>query len=475
MRQMNPRLDLTRIRAEVVGLDQPVPTLGGEPRPYISLDNASSTPTLRPIMAKVDEFLGHYSNVHRGTGFKSQLASWAFDEARLTVTRFVHADPEEDVVIFTRNTTEALNKLARLYPFERDRIVLTTLMEHHSNDLPWRRHARTVPVGLNSDGSLDLDDLERKLAEHRGRVALVAVSGASNVTGWVNPIHAIARLAHAAGAKVAVDAAQLVAHRPVDMKAAADPEHLDFIAFGGHKMYAPYGVGALVGSRRVLSRPEPDLVGGGVVHLVTADSVLWNDLPVREEAGTPAVVGAVALAAAMRLLENLGWDAIRAHEERLAVRMLTRLREAPGLTIYGSADPARIGDRLSVVAFNLAGLRHSLVAAILACEGGIGVRCGLFCAHPYLLSLLSIDPAAARRIGEAMVAGDLSSVPGAVRASVGIYNNEDDVDALGDWLEAISQGRCAGRYRLVPATGGYVPEGGGPLADFGRYFSLDPV
>lgn len=458
----------------VVGLDRPVPTLCGELRPYVSLDNASSTPTLRPIMARVDEFLGHYSNVHRGAGFKSQLASWAYDESRRIVARFVGADPQEDVVIFTRNTTEALNKLARLYPFERDSVVLTTLMEHHSNDLPWRRHARTVPIGLLPDGSLDLDDMQRKLAEYRGRVALVAVSGASNVTGWVNPIHEIARLAHSAGARIVVDAAQLVAHRPIDMKPASDPEHIDFIAFAGHKMYAPYGVGALVGSRKVLNRSEPDLVGGGVVHLVTTDSVTWNDLPAREEAGTPAIIGAVALAAAMRFLETVGWDAIRQHEEKLAVLMLSRLKKVPGLTIYGSADPARIADRLSVFAFNLPGLRHSLVATILACEGGIAVRCGLFCCHPYMLSLLGIAPDAARELGLEMASGNYQNLPGAVRASIGIYNNEADITALGDWLESISAGRYSGRYRLVPASGGYAPEHGTSFGDLGRYFSFDP-
>uniref|UniRef100_A0A7C4GFJ4 Aminotransferase class V-fold PLP-dependent enzyme n=1 Tax=candidate division WOR-3 bacterium TaxID=2052148 RepID=A0A7C4GFJ4_UNCW3 len=462
-------------RELVVGLDRPVPTLCGQPKPYVSLDNASSTPTLKPIMAKVDEFLGHYSNVHRGAGFKSQLASWAFDESRRIIARFVGADPTEDVVVFTRNTTEALNKLARLYPFEPDSVILTTLMEHHSNDLPWRRRGRTVPVGLTPDGALDMDDLRRKLDEYRGRVAMVAVSGASNVTGWVNPIHEIAQLAHAAGARIAVDAAQLVAHRPIDMKPADDPGHLDFVAFAGHKMYAPYGVGALVGSRRVLAQAEPDLVGGGVVHLVTTEAAIWNDLPAREEAGTPAVAGAVALAAAARLLEKTGWDAIREHEENLARRLLARLLKLPGIAIYGCADETRVGDRLSVFAFNLAGLRHSLVATILACEGGIAVRCGMFCAHPYMLSLLGIEPAAARRLGAEMAAGDYRNLPGAVRASIGIYNNEADIDALGDWLETISAGRHSGRYRLVPATGGYVPEQGERFENLGRYFSLDPL
>ncbi|MEO0080628.1 MAG: aminotransferase class V-fold PLP-dependent enzyme [candidate division WOR-3 bacterium] len=449
----------------VVGQDRPVPTLNGERR-FVNLDNASSTPTLQPILTKVCDFLVHYSNVHRGTGFRSRLASWAFEEARTIIGRFVNADPEHDVVIFTRNTTEALNKLARLYPFRTGGIVLTTLMEHHSNDLPWRRRCRTVPIETRPDGALDLDHLTQLLAEFRGRVELVAVTGASNVTGFVNPIHEIARLAHEAGARVVVDAAQLAAHRPIDMKKHTDPEHIDFLAFSGHKMYAPFGVGVLVGDRRLLGQVEPDLVGGGVVHLVTSDKVFWNELPGREEAGTPAVVGAVALAAACRLLEKAGWDRIRKHEGRLAHRMVDCLNKTPGMRIYGATAAQRLEDRLPVFAFNINGWRHSLVAAILGCEGAIAVRCGLFCAHPYMLRLLDLDPPTVRKLSQELCTGNYSNLPGAVRASIGIYNTDEDIDALGEWLQIITAQRYQGRYRLIPSTGGYAPE---PTA-FGDYW-----
>ncbi|MFO7676754.1 MAG: aminotransferase class V-fold PLP-dependent enzyme [bacterium] len=467
---------LRRIRAlrqELVGLDVEVPVLGGGLRRYVTLDSASSTPTFRPVLEKVDEFLRYYSNVHRGEGYKSQFASWAFEEARGIVARFVGADPDHDTVIFTRNTTESINKLARIYPFHKDPVVLTTLMEHHSNDLPWRRRAEVVHAGLRPDGSLDLDDFRARLARCRGRLDLVAVTGASNVTGWVNDIHLLARLAHEVGAKIVVDAAQLGPHRPVAMKPAGDPEHLDFVAFSGHKLYAPYGVGALVGDRAALLAAEPDNVGGGTVDIVTTDSASWRDLPEREEAGTPDIVGAVALAAAIRLIESLGWPAIIAHEERLTRRLLERLAAVPGLRIHGKTLAPDISDRLGVVAFNLGDLPHALVAAILSYEGGIGVRNGCFCAHPYVLCLLGVSEGEAEAVRREIIGRDRSRVPGAVRASIGLQSDESDVDALCDCLEMIAEDRHAGRYELCCETGAWRPAGE-PCFRFADRFSFDP-
>lgn len=464
---------LKRLRAELVGLDTPVPTLSGGLKPYVNLDNAASTPTFKPIMEKVDEFLGYYANVHRGTGFKSQIASWVYDEARRTVARFVNADLAVKTVIFTKNTTESINKLARLYPFRPDGVVLTSMMEHHSNDLPWRRRAKTVHVGLKRDGSLDMDDLRRKLAEHRGKVDIVSITGASNVSGWINPIHEIARLAHEAGAKVVIDAAQLAPHRPIDMKSPDDPEHIDYLAFSAHKMYAPYGVGALVGEKLPLLDAEPESVGGGVVDIVTVENAYWRDLPEREEAGTPDVVGVVALAAAIRMIEAIGWEPILAHEERLTRYMLQRLAKVPGIVVYGKNDGYDVGGRLGVVSFNIGDLHHALVSAVLSYEGGIGVRSGCFCAHPYMLCLLQVDEVQAHKVRDEIIGRDRSHVPGAVRASVGIYNNESDIDALGECLEAIAAGRYTGKYEMCKETGNYVPVGK-DCFEFEHHFSLTP-
>jgi selenocysteine lyase/cysteine desulfurase len=464
---------LRRLRAELVGIDTRVLTLSGEMRRYVNLDNAASTPVLRPVMAKVDEFLEYYANVHRGQGYKSVVSSRAYDEAREIVARFVKADPCRQTVIFTRNTTESTNKLARIFPFRPGNVVLTTMMEHHSNDLPWRRRSRVIHIGLRDDGSLDLDDYRRKLAEHRGHIDLVAVTGASNVSGWLNPTGLLARLAHETGARFALDAAQLAAHRPIDMRPFDHPEHINFLSISGHKMYAPYGTGALVADRDVLENSEPDLVGGGMVDMVALDDAWWRELPEREEAGTPDIVGAVALAAAIRLLEAVGWDAIIEHEERLSRYMLEKLRSTPGTIIYGQSDPSDVRGRLGAFSFNLQGMQHSLVGAILSYEGGIAVRCGCFCAHPYMLCLLKVPPDQAEQVRKEIRAHDRSNIPGAVRASVGIYNDESDIDALCDCLKRIAAGDYIGKYAMHKETGNYLPIGA-DVFNVDRRFTIDP-
>jgi selenocysteine lyase/cysteine desulfurase len=436
------------------------------------MDNASSTPTFRPVLEKVDEFMQYYSNVARGTGFKSQVASWAYEESRDSIARFIKADPEADTVILTRNTTDSINRLATLFPFKPDDVVLTTRMEHSSNSLPWRRRARVVEAGLNSDGSLDLDDLAKKLNELRGKVALVAVTGASNVTGWVNPIHHLARLAHEAGARIAIDAAQVAPHRPIDMRKADDPEHLDFVAFSGHKTYAPYGAGILAGDKSLLRAPEPAIVGGGVADLVTPHSVVWRDLPSREEAGTPAVVGVVAMAASINLLSAVGWDAIIQHEADLTRYALTRLGRIPGVRIHGKALTDNLDDRLGTICFSVEGKPAQLVAAVLAYEAGVGARCGQFCAHPYIFALLGINDADAEKLYESATCGSLADMPGVVRASLGLYNDKSDVDAFCDCLEAIARGKHE-KYDCDPRTGEYRPHGRSRLRP-ADYFSLTP-
>ena len=472
-RAADGRTLLRKLRAELVGIDTKVPTLSGVDRRYVNLDNAASTPTFRPIMAKVNEFLEYYANVHRGTGYKSLVSSWAYDDAREIVARFVKADLSRQTVIFTRNTTESTNKLARIFPFRPGHVVLTTKMEHHSNDLPWRRRSQVIHVGLQDDGSLDLDDYRNRLAEYRDRIDLVAITGASNVSGWLNPVPLLARLAHEAGAKFALDAAQLAAHRPIDVKPTEHPEHIDFLSISGHKMYAPYGAGALVADREPLQKAEPDLVGGGMVDMVSLDDAWWRELPEREEAGTPDIVGVVAMAAAIRMLERVGWDAIIEHEERLSRYMIEKLHTVPGVVIYGQSDPSDVRGRLGAFSFNLEGMHHALVAAILSYEGGIAVRCGCFCAHPYMMCLLHVPPAQAEQVRKEIRAHDRSNIPGAVRASVGIYNDESDIDALCDCLRRIVAGDYVGKYQMHKETGNYLPVGA-DFFDIGHKFTLDP-
>lgn len=457
-------------RRRIVGVDKEVPLLDGRRVPYVNLDNAASTPPLTDVMEALAQFMPYYSSVHRGTGFKSRLSTEAYDRAHAIVAEFVGADPETNTVIFGKNTTEAINKLAYRLALPADAVVLSTQMEHHSNDLPWRQRAEVVHVAVTPEGRLDEGDLERKLARYGKRVALVTVSGASNVTGFLQPIHRLARKAHAAGVPILVDAAQLAPHRAVDMRPDDDPEHLDFVVLSAHKMYAPFGTGALIGAKEIFLREAPEYTGGGTVDVVTLDEVHWAGMPDRDEAGSPNVVGAVALAVAAQTLMEAGMENIAAHEEELVAYALQRLQTVPGLKIYGETDPARAHEKVGVIPLNLDGVSHFLLAAILGYEGGIGVRSGCFCAHPYVVHLLHLPEAEASTWREQLLAGDKSNMPGMVRASFGCYNNHDDVDRLVEMVERVARGDYQGEYRLDRATGEYTPAG--YVEPLGDYFAL---
>jgi cysteine desulfurase/selenocysteine lyase len=286
----------------------------------------------------------------------------------------------------------------------------------------------------------------------------VAVTGASNVTGYLNPIHRLARKAHAAGAWILADCAQLAPHRPVDVRADADPEHLDFVALSAHKMYAPYGTGALIGRRAFFEAGVPDVVGGGTVEVVTIDDVAWAGPPDREEAGSPNVVGAVAMALAIAELQSIGMAAVAQHEAELTEHALRRLTEVPGLQLYGDPQPGRAAERLGVIPFSLDGRSHFEVAAILGHEHGIGVRSGCFCAHPYVLHLLGLNREQSAEARRRILEGDRRDMPGMVRASFALYNTLQEVDALVEALLAITRGEVGGRYTQDAHTGEYVPE-----------------
>ncbi|MBS1250077.1 MAG: Cysteine desulfurase SufS [Chloroflexi bacterium] len=466
-----PKQNHTSYQDLYVGLNVQTPTLNGSDMRYINFDNAASTPPLRSVLTAVKEFSAYYSSVHRGSGFKSQLSTHVYEQARQITLKFVGADPNAHTCIFSKNTTESLNKLARRFPFTPQRdILLTTAMEHHSNDLPWRANpdVTVLHVETSPDGCLNMADYRSTLGEYGQRVALVAVSGASNVTGYLNPIHQMAEQAHAVGAQFAVDAAQLVPHRKIDMLSLDDPRHLDYVVLSGHKMYAPYGTGALIGRRDTFSRGAPDLVGGGTVSIVTLEDVTWAEPPERDEAGSPNVIGAVALAAAMKTLGEVGMDAVAAHETALTAYALERLVGVEGLEVYGDTDPARAGQRLGVIPVNLTGKSHYLVAAILGHEFGIGVRNGCFCAHPYLLKLMKVPEREADRVRQAILSGDRSDIPGLVRISFGLYNTRAEVDAVVEALQKIARDDYEGEYVQDIATGEFMPKGWEP--NFGDWF-----
>ena len=453
-----------------VGLNSVVPTLNSETRQYINFDNAASTPSFLSVKNSIDNFLNYYSSVHRGTGFKSLLSTHFYEDARKTVLEFLGANEDEHTCIFGKNTTEAINKLASRFPYTKQRnIVLTTLMEHHSNDLPWRKSANIIHVNLTPEGKLD----EKAFAEHMEKygesIALVAITGASNVTGYINDIHKLAEKTHRIGAHIFVDAAQLAPHRKINMLPLDDPKHLDYVAISAHKMYAPFGTGALVGRRDTFEKGQPDLVGGGTIDLVTENSVTWASPPEKEEAGSPNVIGAIALAASIHQLQKIGMDKVAEHEAILTKYLLNHLNELEGISIYGDTNPENSPKRLGVVPFNIEGISHFKVAAILGYEFGIGVRNGCFCAHPYLLYLLGLSEEETNAIRKRMLNGDRANMPGLIRISFGLYNTTDEIDALIYSIKEIQKGNFKGDYLQNKRTGEFYPRDW--KVDYKKYFS----
>ena len=445
------------VRKRTAGADLEVALFDGRRRSCVNLDNAATTPAFTDVIRRVGEFLPWYGSIHRGTGVKAAASSRAYEAARRVVAEWVGADPDAHAVIFTHGTTDAINRAAHTLGDGRP-LVLCTRMEHHSNLLPWRVRARVEIVDVRrGDGALDLDQLGEKLRAARGAVKLVAVTGASNVTGLTPPLGAIARLAHEHGAQVLADAAQLMPHRRVLMGAPGEPESLEFLAFSAHKMYAPFGAGALIGPRSAFERAWPASVGGGAVRLVTDDDVVWADAPAREEAGTPNVVGAVALAAAIKVLSELGMDEIARHELRVRSRAAELLAKLPGVRLYG-AQPTPDHGQVAVLAFDSTRVAHGLLAAALGHEWGIGVRHGCFCAHPYIAGLLGLSPAAIAEMKSDALRNDRSRFPGLVRLSFAAYNTIEEAEYAAEAVEAILTEGPRARYALDRTTGEYLPE-----------------
>jgi len=352
----------------------------------------------------------------------------------------VGADLSRQTVYLTTNTTSALD-LAAYAMSHVEGVVLTTVLEHHSNDLPFRARGETVMVGMKDDGTLDMDELKMHLAERP--VKLVTVTAASNVTGWMPPVHEIARLAHAAGARICVDGAQILAHHPFDLKPNDPEECIDFFAAAGHKAYAPFGSAFLVAPTDFMDSLPPYRPGGGAVLAVTEADVVWTTGQDRHLGGTPNIPGAIAMARALDFLGDIGLDAIRHHEMELTRRTLAALKDMDGVELYGPADA---GSRLGVVSFNIEGVHHDLASAILNNEAAIATRNGCFCAHPYLHRLLRVGDVT--DLVDRLRAGEDTELPGAIRVSMGVFNTESEVDFMLDWVRRIRDRQWSGRYDL---------------------------
>lgn len=429
---MNYDIRESPYRNLIVGENTKVPLSNGSYAQYVNFDNAATTPPFKSVLKEIINFSPWYSSINRGKGYKSQVSSELYENSRGIILDFVKANPEYDTVIYVKNTTEGINKLSfRLCNKQEKCVVLSTSMEHHSNDLPWRDKYRIDYIELDAQGRLLLKDLEDKLKKYNGCVKLVTVSGASNVTGLINPVYDVAKLSHRYGAKVLVDGAQLVPHVPVDMKPASSAEHIDYLVFSGHKMYAPFGIGVLIGPKDTFKNGEPDYKGGGTVELVTHEYISWNEPPSKEEAGTPNVMGVIALVSAIKTLKSIGMKNVDEYENNLTQYTLAKLRNIDEIKIYG--DTQNSTSRVGIIPFNIEGLHHSQVAEILSYEAGIAVRTGCFCAQPYVQKLLNI----AENEIESYIRSPKATRPGMVRVSLGLYNNYNEVDYLARILKYI--------------------------------------
>jgi selenocysteine lyase/cysteine desulfurase len=372
------------------------------------------------------------------------MATDRFEHVSDDIFRFIKGARPDNTVILCGNTTQALDLAAHVMA-HRPGITLVSLMEHHSNDLPHRSRGKVVHFGVKPDGTLDYEDLEAKLGAHE--VKLVAVTGASNVTGYLTDLPRIARLAHAHGAKLLVDGAQILAHAPVDVLPNDDPGHVDFFAGAGHKAYAPFGSSFLFGPTDLFDEAPPYIPAGGTVVYVTEDEAYYKKSPDRHEGGTPNIAGAVALAAALRFLEEAGLAAVREHELALVRQAMKALAAIDGVRVLGHPDPER---RIGALSLTIDGVAHELAASILNREAAIAVRNGCFCAHPYLHRLLGLtDTGELRR---RLIAGEEVDLPGAVRPSFGIFNEEQEVDELVRMIRVIRDRAWKGDYADIPGA-----------------------
>jgi selenocysteine lyase/cysteine desulfurase len=432
---------VANIILDFIGRDTRYPVVDGQLTRRHYLDSAASTLAMHCARQVADELLRHYANTHSQAHFSARIVNHAYDWAHRQVLNFVgSSDSKHHIACFAgTGSTASLNRLARVLAAQRPErdIALVSLMEHHANDLPHRRQAgQVIHIPLTGEapalGAVDLVALERLLEQHQGRVNYVAVSAASNVTGIVNPVHDIAALAHAHDAWVIVDASQSIAHAPLILSdTGAKERELDAVAFSGHKLYAPGSPGVMVVQRALLEGQEPDELGGGMVDDVSLNGYQITDhFPDREEAGTPNIPGAVQLGAVLNVLQRIGMAQIHTAEQQLLRRLLAELTAIPGVRVYGDPDPDRT-PRLGVVSFNLTGLEHGLVAAVLNDYHNVAVRNGCFCAHPYVRELLKPE------LWELDLDLDADNADvlvqpwrGMVRASLGLYSTDEDIDAL---------------------------------------------
>lgn len=427
----NGRVD--KLRDLFIGIDKKVPILGGHKVIPINFDNAATTPVFKQVINKIIEASEDYGSIGRGLGQKSEFSTAVYKECRKFILDFFKAPLDKYTAIFVNNTTDGINRLSNILITSKEDIVITSRMEHHSNDLPWRGKCILDYIEVDNNGRLKIDELEEKLINHNGKVKFISLIAASNVTGYVNDLAKIAKTVHKYGAKLIVDGAQIVAHKRIYMTSDQELENIDFLVFSAHKMYAPFGSGAIVGLKKYFNELEPDIKGGGTVEAVLDYSEIWLQTPEKNEAGSPNFFGAVALVEGLKELKKIGYDKIEKHEKEILSKTLEGMKSIPKVINYGDVECYE--DRLGIAVFNIEGIYNAEVAKILAEFRAIAVRQGAFCAHPYIRRLLHLSDEEAT----AYLTNSRCKMQGMIRVSFGIYNSIEEVNIFLNTIEWISK------------------------------------
>ncbi len=466
-----------------IGLDTLVKLKDGSETVSIGFDNGATTPSFKCVIDAIYENLLTYGSIGRGNGQKGEISSDRYEKSRDIVLKFFNLeDSSTHTVVYTKTATESLNLLANILIKNKSDKILTTRMEHHANDLPWRNTAtveyievdelgrirlddienkliankgsikyisitgasnvtgyinpiQVEYIEVDELGRIRLDDIENKLIANKGSIKYISITGASNVTGYINPIHEVAKLAHKYGAKIIVDGAQLVAHKEVDMKGKDKSEVIDFLVFSSHKAYSPFGSGAIVGLSEDLENVEPFLRGGGCVDCVLDDMVIWSEQPSLHEAGSPNFIGVMAMVTALEKLKEIGLKNVYEHERELKEYLIKEMKQIDNVILYG--DTENTDDRIGVIPFNIKCNDKDCydIAQILADEYAIALRSGKFCAHPYVNRLLKISDSEAYEYN--LNEDELGSL-GMIRLSIGLYNTIEEAEIFLEALKRIA-------------------------------------
>ena len=444
---------LNKIKDDFIGLNTEYKTVNGELLPRIYLDTTASSLMMGVAHRASMEFLKHYANTHSLLHFGAKISTKTYNWIHERILEFVHASKDEYTCFFMGSgVTSGMNRIAktfnRLRP-ERD-MVFVSIMEHHSNDLPHRKHGgKVIHIPVNTDasnmGSINIDILEKYLIQFKDRVNYVSITGLSNVTGIINPINKIAKIVHTYGAYLIVDAAQMAAHVPIYMSGFEDKDmEIDALLFSGHKTYAPGSPGVVIARKSFLSAIEPEEVGGGMVDKVFPDNYFVSkEFPGREEAGTPNILGAITLGAAIHVLDSIGMETILKDDLELTKYAIDQMKINKDIFIYGNTN-FKDYPRAGTIAFNILGMDHGLVAAILNDYFNISVRNECFCAHPYVEQMLHMTHKKELDNLECVdthLSWTVEPWMGMVRASFGIYNTTKDVNNFINALTEITSNK----------------------------------